>query len=344
MELYKYRVGRGVYDDNHKEAFYRDIDLLAVNRIYVPLMQQLNDPTEGLFNDTPLFDVIGMLNKMLNVNGAVENLKKAFDDFVEKINTSGVYSLSRDVNNELMWSYYANGHNGYAIIFDSDKLYDSFCKNVSFQTVFQFNVVYKNSLPKINTDIFKEETTSVIQKFIGYKSKAWEHEKETRVIFDKGGEVKEFDYRILKGFVFGYKMPKPDRQYIMEKFAGRGMKYYEMKLNPNNYKFYKVEIDDEFKNAEAYYPHKVEYDLEELIQGDCGNIAKYHRNQIKDCLEYVSIEPFVKSFNYIFCQETEGKLEVLVFVDFDKPGVLKRINSYKFVSDGNMMVLTESIV
>lgn len=343
MELFKYRAGKGVYDDNHKEVFYRDIDLLSVNRIYVPLMQHLNDPTEGLFNDSPLFNSIGLLNKIFKVNGSVEHLREAFNSFVEKINTSGVYSLSRDINNELMWAYYANGHNGYAIIFDSDKLYESYCKNVSFQTVFLFNVVYKNRLPQIDAGIFNDDTTTVIQKFIGYKSKAWEHEKETRVIFDKGGEAKEIDYRTIKGFVFGYKMPKSDRHYIMEKFAGRGMKYYEMELNPDNYKFFRVEIDDEFKGAEAYFPNKVHYDLEALIDGDCGNTAQYHRNQVKDCLEYISVEPFVKSFNYIYCQEADGQLEVMVFVDYDKPGVLKRINRYKFVSDGDRMVLTESM-
>lgn len=51
MIAYKYRPGSGVKDSEGNDVFKRDIDLLAGDSIYVPTVEQLNDPSEAFIND-----------------------------------------------------------------------------------------------------------------------------------------------------------------------------------------------------------------------------------------------------------------------------------------------------
>lgn len=53
-KAYKYRGGIGLFDDKGKSIFHRDIDTLADNKIYLPTISQLNDPTEGFFDDSQI--------------------------------------------------------------------------------------------------------------------------------------------------------------------------------------------------------------------------------------------------------------------------------------------------
>jgi len=51
MIAYKYRSGRGAKDSNGKDVFERDIELLSRDTIYIPTVEQLNDPAEALVDD-----------------------------------------------------------------------------------------------------------------------------------------------------------------------------------------------------------------------------------------------------------------------------------------------------
>jgi hypothetical protein len=52
MIAYKYRSGRGIKDKEWKDIFERDIELLSHDTIYIPTIEQLNDPAEALFDDS----------------------------------------------------------------------------------------------------------------------------------------------------------------------------------------------------------------------------------------------------------------------------------------------------
>lgn len=59
---------------------------------------------------------------------SVHRVEESFRNLKVKIHSSGIYSLSKEIRNELMWAYYASGHSGYAIIFDTDVLFKSFSR------------------------------------------------------------------------------------------------------------------------------------------------------------------------------------------------------------------------
>lgn len=47
MIAYKYRSGKGTKDGNGKDIFEQDIELLSHDTIYIPTIEQLNDPAEA---------------------------------------------------------------------------------------------------------------------------------------------------------------------------------------------------------------------------------------------------------------------------------------------------------
>lgn len=46
MIAHKYRSGRGTKDNNGKDIFERDIELLSDDTICIPTIEQLNDPAD----------------------------------------------------------------------------------------------------------------------------------------------------------------------------------------------------------------------------------------------------------------------------------------------------------
>ena len=329
--LYKYRSGRNVFDKGNREIFYRDIDALAENKIWLPYPEDLNDPAEGLVNDDYFKGLLNAIGEAFNVYESTENVRKQYEQFIVHLKSIGVYSLSREICNELMWSYYANGHNGYAIIFDSDAFSKSY-DEIPSGSVFKFDVKYVDKVPVVNPLKFKDPVNKTVELFIGRKSKAWKHEKETRFIFNHGRRLLEIDYRIIKGIVFGYKMPEEDRRYIMEKMAGRNLSYYEMVLNRNTYQFHKEKVEDQYKDAPQYKTIQVDYDLEAILEEDYGERGIYHRKEVEYCLDYVSREPFVQEITHIVCSE-DPELNIKVFTTYDKPEVFRRVKVFEFILD-----------
>lgn len=336
--LYKFRPGRNVLDLDNKEVFYRDIDALAENKIWIPYPEDLNDPAEGIVNDDAFHIILDVLENAFNVHNSVENVRKQYNHFIGKLKTSGVYSLSREICNELMWAYYANGHNGYAVIFDSDAFIKSY-DEVPFGSVFRFDVKYVEKVPVVDPSKFRDQANKTIELFLGRKSKAWQHEKETRFIFNHGRSLHEIDYRIIKGIVFGYKMPEEDRRYIMEKLAGRNLSYYEMKLNRNTYQFHKEKVEDHYKDAPQYKTIQIDYNLDAILEDDCGERGIYHRKEVEYCLDYVSREPFVQEITHIVCTD-DSELNIKVFTSYNKPEVFRRVKDFEFVLDkkGNLQL------
>lgn len=107
-----------------------------------------------------------------------------------------------------MWAYYASGHHGYAIIFDTDVLAESYGSR--WGGMYEFDVRYSQTLPRFGITKIANQIETLIC-LVGTKSKAWKHEAEHRLVFDKGREILKIDYRAIKGFVFGFRMDSEDK-------------------------------------------------------------------------------------------------------------------------------------
>lgn len=329
MIAYKFRSGNGIKDDRGQSLFERDIQLLAQNKVFVPTGAQLNDPFETIVDDLILKNVINSLEMIFSLN--TENFMNTYEEIRRDMkHKRGIYSLSKSIDNELMWAYYASGHTGYAIIFNTDVINQSMNFNQYCPGVFEYDITYSDNLPEIVPSLFydkSKDATELIRILAGHKSKAWEHEQEHRLLFNDGNRPVEIDYRAIKGFVFGCLMPESDIDYIMNLFQGRGLRYYQMGMDNHSYSMTYNEIPDLYHDAKPYICNNVEYDIQKLVIPEAYDfdISPYMK-RIDEVLSMVSKEPFVQS---ICSTYIEGD-DIVVRTSVQQDGVFSKKKIFKF--------------
>lgn len=288
-KAYKYRGGIGVFDQGGQSIFERDVNTLINNQIYLPTFDLLNDPTEGFYND---FDITSLFDVLKDYS---QNVKKQYAEFLDKLTQKGVYSLSNNINNELLWAYYGSGHTGFAIEYDIDVLKKSLNHNQYFQFIYDFDVDYKKSIPNADISILSgknKDVTPVLKVFLGTKSLSWKHEEEYRLIVEEKG-LFDIDYRAVTGIYFGCRMQDSEINFIMEKLKGRDLRYYKMRLVEQTYKFQPELIDDRYVDAPKYHANELTYDIDELLLPEdiLGKEAYAYKDRLIEALETVKHEP-----------------------------------------------------
>ncbi|UKK56902.1 DUF2971 domain-containing protein [Prevotella communis] len=333
MIAYKYRSGRGTKDDKGRDIFERDIKLLSHDTIYIPTIEQLNDPTEALVDDR-IFEMQLEVFRKLGAKDSINMVRERYISFYESIvRDSGIYSLSKKIDNELMWAYYASGHSGYAIIFDTDVLARSF-GNGKWGGMYEIDVNYSKKLPKFDISRLRRENdvTVALSCLVGNKSEAWEHEDEHRLVFDKGGKSLTIDYRAVKGFVFGCRMKDEDVDYVMKLFAGRDLDYYKIVLKDNTYKLLLLELKDRYPDADKYCPYKVEYDIDRLIESDRDSfgVGYKYRPFVEEAMSEVSKEPFLTGISHIVVTDDGKYPHILVWTKVNQDGYVSSMKSFEY--------------
>jgi len=146
-----------------------------------------------------------------------------------------VYSLSANKLDWLMWTYYANGHNGIVIGFDTSKFFPG--------KIFEMN--YRIRIPNtkvIDNDLARMETSLLT------KPRDYAHEDEYRVILhDQPAALQTFDISSICEILIGYKTSK-EAEIIIKNL---------IKANGISAKIYKVDLPSKphqkFKLIEAEY-------------------------------------------------------------------------------------------
>lgn len=149
------------------------------------------------------------------------------------------YCLTDNPTNNLMWSHYANSHNGFCIEWDGDQLKPE-------------KVDYKESLPTLEILELIESTLDLrSQKSVGIKAwnalkvklNEWRYEQEYRFNLAKDAQhliIEDYGKFALvksrpewvKSVIFGYRMPDKSRQYIRDKL-GNNVTYKEVRIAPD---------------------------------------------------------------------------------------------------------------
>ena len=146
--LYKYRTV-----DNFK--FF--VEILMNNKLFAGKYKSMNDPMEGIYRYSPEF----ITNEQRNA-------------LFEEKNAKTFCCFSKDKDNQLLWSHYANGHRGVVIGVKIDETkYD--VRNIDYVEDFA------------SIDYYDENTSMEI---LSKKLKYWEYENEVRVFSkDNGNEI-----------------------------------------------------------------------------------------------------------------------------------------------------------
>lgn len=120
------------------------------------------------------------------------------------LNEIEISCFSRNPQEPLMWSHYADKHLGVCYIFDEMEL-------VTYGLCSDFgDIIYSSHIPHIHfhypesEERLEVELKSQLKPVIFTKSLVWEYEKEYRIILNKGIEP-IFRSKSLKGVILGYK-------------------------------------------------------------------------------------------------------------------------------------------
>lgn len=174
MLLYKYRGIQGF-------RFFTDI--ILKQRLYAAPYFDLNDPMEGRY--------------LYSQSGASidEDMRRLLKGEKEKIR---ICSLSRDPNNELMWSHYAEGHKGVAIGVEVNR------------SKYEVRPIEYNGLHQVGLHNFHSGSAIDV---LSHKLDVWQYEEEERVFVRNN---KQYVNVKVKQVICGSRMSTQDKGFITD--------------------------------------------------------------------------------------------------------------------------------
>ncbi len=250
-----------------------------------------------------------------NIQSAFEKFKSSLDNMLKHNDTSGVYSLSQNPTDELLWAHYAYSHYGFCIEYDFETLLH-FGRN-DFNS---FEVTYKDLPPKLTIDDLSNlgEDSTFIQKLIGVKSRKWNYEKEIRIITSKSGK-QPYDFRSVKAIYFGLRMEDDQKQEIMKRMQGRGIKYFQIELENDSYWLKEHEEKDRFQ-TDTKYLYSIAPIAElavdpKSLNGDWAKFSPY----LQKVAEIVRRDPYCNELLLVDISEAKSKPdEPILFGQFER--------------------------
>lgn len=237
------------------------IAFLATNKMWFSSFDDFNDPFEGCIN------IEKKCNSIRKIKQATRNFLEIYsemsDDFYETFENKRNYSkeeindqldimthyfhweleslsdisaccfIGMDkniVNNQYMWSHYADGLRGYCIKFDRKSLIESLIKNNEDLYLGAVDVCYSDIIPNINiVDFYYLANKHLnsnnihingyyankikIYEALATKSKHWEVEREVRLL-SRGKKPLYYDGTSIKEIILGEKMPQEQQELV----------------------------------------------------------------------------------------------------------------------------------
>lgn len=223
--VYKYR---GVFD----ETFERDINSILENNFWSANPKEFNDVFETVIDNRPAIKLIEFIARKLGINSEkdIEFLNNNTDKVMSMDNRNGIYSLSKNSRDELLWAHYANQHNGYCIEYDLNILLNSIKEMEHYNSV-----TYSKTPIKINWKDFFNSNSKRLNKMGTYKSKRWEYEQEYRIITNRTGKI-NYSPLAIKSIYFGLRICTDKKQKIINSLKSRNINFYQIEKIPKTYK------------------------------------------------------------------------------------------------------------
>tara|TARA_B100000965_G_scaffold402376_1_gene428180 strand:- start:937 stop:1704 length:768 start_codon:yes stop_codon:yes gene_type:complete len=242
--LYKYRA----IDEEHLERTSR---IFTHNEVYFPNALEFNDPFDSkhdyVFEGTDIeirnfFD--GLLKRKapnmpraerrkwiaqkanrgrLKSKEVYESMQYAQTVMLPEI---GIFSLTKNPGDILMWSHYANSHEGFCLEFAEANEFIARAQQIR----------YSDTYPEVNP--INQSDEERLFRALLTKSDHWKYEQEWRIIeYETGPGVKTFPSEILHGVIFGCRMTDKNKVRIREWCDGRKqpVKFYQAKERQREY-------------------------------------------------------------------------------------------------------------
>ena len=230
------KYGRNLIDDELKKNNY-NLNLFSSNDIISQLekiakMQKLD------------FDFVGLKENIQSEKDRMFSLLK--ETLSNKIRMT---CFTNKNDNILMWSHYANKHNGICVKYD---LKD--CKELLYST---FPVVYSTKRPSISknellissseTKVNEDKLLLLLVKSLLTKSDEWKYEEEWRSIIPTENLISDnLKHKCIKAIYFGVKVEYSKISEIIDKLKEdidiRNIKFFKMNMDDSTYSIKEEEI------------------------------------------------------------------------------------------------------
>ena len=91
-------------------------------------------------------------------------------------------------------------------------------------------------------------------------------------------------------------------------------------------------MNDKYPVTEKYSPNNVEYDVEELLEGDkgIGGVGYKYRSFVEQALKEVSREPFVTGISHIIVADDQKYPHILIWTSIKQDGSVRRMRSFEY--------------
>lgn len=168
--------------------------------------------------------------------------KEQFKDGKREIEEMIRVSCFSEINDSiLMWSHYADCHKGFCIEYDISKMRNNKAKQCILP------VVYSDNWYDITQDFLYPNKDQILIKSCLYKYKAWEYEKEWRIIYPEEHNWLENKYNFnfseaITAIYLGVNIEQKNLESIKEWTKDKNIKIYQMKTNEGKYELYSEEI------------------------------------------------------------------------------------------------------
>ncbi|MBT0729234.1 DUF2971 domain-containing protein [Rosenbergiella nectarea] len=240
--LYKY-VGN---IDDDKVIEYLDA-FVNKGTIYASRTLDFNDPAELklIFNFDAEFEIIKKRFHLDCPRRTEYDFRKWYERFDKNskwlikynmrehtLTTKGIVCLTRDYDNYLMWSHYANSHTGFCIGFDS-----VFTHSIEDRGL-EGEVVYVDTYPRFN--YYTDSSQEYLNCTYLHKGMPWAYENEYRVITEGCG-IKRFDKSLIKEITLGCRASFKLQDYA-SKLIDKGIDVYKMALDRDSYRLKRVPV------------------------------------------------------------------------------------------------------
>jgi hypothetical protein len=150
----------------------------------------------------------------------------------------GVACFSEIKDNILMWSHYANGHQGFCLEFDT-----TFSPFIETEKETPIKVHYSNSYPPLSLlNILNSNLPPLPKTLLGTKSLHWCYEAEWRVLSFIGDIEYPYKEVALTGVYFGCRMKESDKSNIATILADSPTRLYQMQKSNAEFRITPKEI------------------------------------------------------------------------------------------------------
>ncbi|AXE21170.1 hypothetical protein DR864_27250 [Runella rosea] len=262
--IYKYfRVNQYLYDT------------LISNQLFFSSINQFNDPYDchmTVLEDIPIEDFKVFLDAYFSEESREkylaafkENPKEFVQPFINMfrdwINNFGICCFTKEKNNLLLWSHYADSHKGVCLGFDYDLMIKKFN---------QYEEVEYSDTPFYFDLKHPQESVS---KTLLRKSRHWEYEREIRFVMERSKNA-DFFLEALVEVNFGTRCNKRDRlniQYLISRMGYPKCDFYNANIDKKEYtveftKSYFEELKKDVMNDSRHIPFSKEVKLDHLLK------------------------------------------------------------------------------